>query len=81
LLAKYRGRLAFHGGLSTQRVLPYGTEQHVREESRRLLALGREGSYIFAPSHAVESDVPLANILAFLEEAHAHRTRFMQEQP
>jgi uroporphyrinogen decarboxylase len=69
LLEKYRGRLAFHGGLSTQRVLPYGTETQVREESRRLLALGREGSYIFAPSHAVESDVPLANILAFLDEA------------
>jgi len=69
LLEKYRSRLAFHGGLSTQRVLPYGTEVQVREESRRLLARGREGSYIFAPSHAVESDVPLANILAFLDEA------------
>jgi uroporphyrinogen decarboxylase len=74
LLAKYRGRLAFHGGLSTQRVLPYSTEQQVREESRRLLTLGREGSYIFAPAHAVESDVPLENILAFLEEALAQRT-------
>jgi uroporphyrinogen decarboxylase len=73
LLAKYRGRLAFHGGLSTQRVLPYSTEQQVREESRRLLALGREGSYIFAPAHAVESDVPLANILAFLDETKAQR--------
>ncbi len=31
------------------------------------------GSYMFAPSHAVESDVPLANILAFLEEAKAQR--------
>jgi uroporphyrinogen decarboxylase len=69
LLEKYRGRLAFHGGLSTQRILPYGTEAQVREESRRLLALGREGGYVFAPSHAVESDVPLANILAFLDEA------------
>jgi uroporphyrinogen decarboxylase len=73
LLEKYRGRLAFHGGLSTQRVLPYGTEAQVREESRRLLTLGREGSYIFAPSHAVESDVPLANILAFLAEAKTER--------
>ena len=43
----------------------------MRRESRRLLELGREGSYIFAPSHAVESDVPLANILAFIEEAKA----------
>lgn len=71
LLAKYRGRLAFHGGLSTQRVLPYGTEADVRRESRRLLDLGADGGYIFAPGHAVEGDVPLANILAFIEEAKA----------
>lgn len=45
-------------------------DSEVRRESRRLLDLGREGGYIFAPSHAVESDVPLANILAFIEEAH-----------
>ena len=79
LLAKYRGRLAFHGGLSTQRILPYGTEEQVREESRRLLELGREGSYIFAPSHAVESDVPQANILAFLDELKEERTTCLQK--
>jgi len=67
LLKKYRGRLAFHGGLSTQKILPYGSEQVVRNEVHRLLSLGREGSYIFAPAHAVESDVPKVNILAFLD--------------
>lgn len=71
LLPRYRGRLAFHGGLSTQRTLPYGAEADVRRETRRLLELGREGGYIFAPAHAVEGDVPLANILAFLDELHA----------
>jgi uroporphyrinogen decarboxylase len=55
--------------------------KQVREESRRLLELGREGSYLFAPSHAVESDVPMANILAFLEEAKAQRTASILEQP
>lgn len=73
LLPRYRGRLAFHGGLSTQRTLPYGTEEEVRAEARRLLALGREGGYIFAPGHAVEGDVPLANILAFIDEAKRAR--------
>jgi uroporphyrinogen decarboxylase len=71
LIAKYRGRLAFHGGLSTQRTLPYGTANDVRNESRRLLELGRDGGYIFAPGHAVEGDVPLANILAFVDQARA----------
>jgi uroporphyrinogen decarboxylase len=69
LLRAWRGRLAFHGGLSTQRTLPYGTPDDVRAESERLLALGRDGGYMFAPAHAVEGDVPMANMLAFIETA------------
>ncbi len=67
LLAQYRGRLAFHGGLSTQRTLPYGSVAQVQAETRRLLEAGRQGGYIFAPAHAVESDVPLENMLAFID--------------
>ncbi|MDR2706106.1 MAG: hypothetical protein LBC02_10040 [Planctomycetaceae bacterium] len=69
LLLKYRGRLTFHGGLSTQRTLPFGTPEEVRNETRRLLELGAEGSYILSPSHAVEGDVPLENMIVFIEEA------------
>ena len=69
LIEQHRGRLSFYGGLSTQRVLPYGTIDDVRRETRRLLALGRQGNYIFSPAHAVEGDVPLENMLTFIEEA------------
>jgi len=67
LLPRYRGRLAFHGGMSTQHTLPFGTPEEVRAETRRLIELGREGSYIFAPAHDVEGDVPLENLLAMIE--------------
>jgi len=73
LLEKYRGRLAFWGGLSTQKTLPFGTPDEVRSETQRLLNAGRQGGYILSPSHAVEGDVPLENILAFIQEAHDHR--------
>jgi uroporphyrinogen decarboxylase len=67
LADKYRGRLVFHGGLSTQRTLPYGTVEDVRAETSRLMEMGREGGYIFGPAHDVEGDVPLENMLAFLD--------------
>jgi len=71
MLKQYRGRLAFFGGLSTQKILPYGSPEDVRAESRRLLELGRAGGYIFAPAHSVEGDVPLENLLAFIETVGA----------
>lgn len=69
LLEEYRDRLSFWGGLSTQRTLPFGTEEDVRKETKHLLEVGAKGGYILSPSHAVEGDVSLENILAFLSEA------------
>jgi uroporphyrinogen decarboxylase len=69
LMGKFRGRLAFFGGLSTQKTLPYGSVEEVRAETRRLIELGQPGGYILSPAHAVEGDVPLENMLAFIQEA------------
>ena len=70
LMKRYKGRLAFHGGLSTQQILPYGSVDDVKNKTAQLLEAGKGGGYVFAPAHAVEGDVPLENMLAFIEVLH-----------
>ncbi|MGE5557278.1 MAG: uroporphyrinogen decarboxylase family protein [Bacillota bacterium] len=68
LLPQYRGRLSFHGGLGVQSTLPMGTADEVRAMTRRLLQTGRNGGYIFGPSHETPEDVPPENLVAMVEE-------------
>ena len=74
LMKRYKGRLAFHGGLSTQQTLPYGSAEDVKRATAKLLKAGNNGGYIFAPAHAVEGDVPLENMLAFIDVLHTQNS-------
>ena len=56
------------GSCDTQRVLPFGTPQEVRDETRRRIEdLAPGGGFIFAPIHIIQSEVPPENIMAWWE--------------
>ena len=58
-------RLAFHGGISIQRHLPFGTVEQVRQEVRqRVEAPAPGGGYILGTSHNLQADVPIENAQA-----------------
>jgi uroporphyrinogen decarboxylase len=68
LKAEFGGRLAFHGGISIQRTLPFGTPDDVRREVReRIEALAPGGGYVLGPSHNIQADTPVENVEALLE--------------
>jgi uroporphyrinogen decarboxylase len=56
------------GGVDTQRVLPSGTPQQVRDDVKRNLdALAPGGGFIFNTVHNIQADVSPQNILAMWE--------------
>jgi uroporphyrinogen decarboxylase len=68
----YGDHLSFYGGVSVQSLLPLGTPGMIRDEVRRLVdAVGKNGGFVIAPSHSLTGDIPLENILAFIETVQA----------
>ncbi len=65
---KYGDRLSFYGGISTQKLLPFGTVQQVKDEVKKLLdVIGENGGYIASPAHATPGDAKPENIAAMIE--------------
>ncbi|MGC9468439.1 MAG: uroporphyrinogen decarboxylase family protein, partial [Anaerolineae bacterium] len=67
LKAAYGDRLAFHGGIAVQSLLPQGDPETVYAACRELVrVLGAGGGYIAAPTHAIQVGTPPENVLAML---------------
>lgn len=67
LKAEFGHRLAFHGGISIQRTMPFGTPRQVREVVRDTIeALAPGGGYILCTSHNIQADTPVENVKELL---------------
>jgi hypothetical protein len=69
LKKEYGEHLTFWGGgVDTQRTLPFGTPEEVRNEVReRIKIFGRGGGFVFNTTHNVQARVPIENVLAMYE--------------
>ena len=69
LKQEFGRRLSFCGAIDTQRVMPHGTPEEVRQEVRRRIKdLAPGGGYVAAAVHCLQPDVPPENIMALCEE-------------
>lgn len=70
LAAQYGGKLCFHGSIDTQKTLPFGTPEDVRNEVRdRVETFRPYGGFTISPSQHLMTDIPVANIVAMYEAA------------
>jgi uroporphyrinogen decarboxylase len=65
---QYGDRLSFWGTLGTQTTLPFGTPAEVNETCKKLIEeVGKGGGLLLAPTHMVEPEVPIENLMTFIE--------------
>jgi uroporphyrinogen decarboxylase len=67
LAKNFKGKIKFMGGIDTQHLLPEGTPDDVRSETKRLIKLLSPG-LIVSPSHeSLMPNVPFENVIAMAE--------------
>ncbi len=72
LKKNFGGRLAFHGCISTAGAVSFGSVQDVIDDCRKTLEIMMPGGgYCFAPTHCLQDNSPLENVLAMYETAQA----------
>jgi hypothetical protein len=65
----YGDQLVFWGGgVDTQKTLPFGTPEQVREEVlERCEIFSKNGGFVFNPVHNIQANTPVKNIVAMIE--------------
>jgi hypothetical protein len=75
-LKKRRGRqfVFWGGGVDTQRTLPFGTPQQVRDEVReRIEMFAPGGGFVFCSIHNIQAKTPIDNLVAMFEVIGEYR--------
>ncbi len=73
LKREFGDRVTFWGGFDQQKVLPFGTADEVREETKRLLdEFMPGGGYVFAAGHNIQGGVPPENVLALFDTVYEY---------
>jgi len=67
----FGGRMNFHGCISTAGALAYGTVGDVEKVCRETLSvMMKNRGYHFAPTHAIQDNSPVENVIGMYQTAH-----------
>lgn len=73
LKERYGDRLAFHGCISTGGPVAYGSVDDVRKSVREILEVMMPGGgYCLAPTHWLQDNSPVENVVALYEAAQKY---------
>ena len=62
------------GGVDTQKTLPFGKPEEVREQVReRIETFAPGGGFVFSTIHNVQANTPIENLLAMFDVVREYR--------
>jgi uroporphyrinogen decarboxylase len=65
-------RAVFWGAMDVQQFLPFAAPEEVHAKTQELISvLGKNGGYVMAPAHEMNTDIPLENIAAWVDAVKA----------
>lgn len=74
LHSMYGTDISFHGGIGTQTTMPFGTPDEVRRQVFESLDIaGDKGGLLVAPTHLLEPEVPVENIIAYIKACNDYK--------
>ena len=80
--AESGGRIALHGAVDVQGWLHRATPKEIEREVNHLMdEVGAGGGYIISPSHHIQPDTPLENVLAFYRTVAGRRGKRLSAHP
>jgi uroporphyrinogen decarboxylase len=65
---QFGDKICFHGGMSIQKTMPYGSTEDIRNEVKdRVEKLAGNGGYIFCTAHNIQADTAIENVVALFD--------------
>jgi uroporphyrinogen decarboxylase len=73
LKARYGREICFHGGISIQQTMPFGTPGEIRGVVREIAEVVKpDGGYIYGTAHNIQADTSVENVCALLDAYHVY---------
>lgn len=73
LSKNYKGRIIFHGGISTQKILPFKNPSEVEREVESMISTLGPLGYIVCPDQDMIGDIPFENIISMYNAIKNYR--------
>lgn len=73
---EYGNNLSFCGTLGTQTLMPFGKPEEIKETLNKYLDMvGPKGGLLACPTHILEPEVPIENVVAYIEACKEYQEK------